>query len=122
MINQYRRGWALRNIREAKADLEAAKKTSYMAPSLIVEAIKKAKAAVYYSLGEPKIVEKVVNEIARKNYVFDEPFLKILLDIEETINKIIQLQDVDREKAIKHAEYLIKTAIEIVEILTGTNF
>ena len=122
MINQYRRGWALRNIREAKADLEAAKKTSYMAPNLIVEAIKKAKTAVYYSLGEPKIVEKVVTEITRKNYVLDEPFLKCLLGIEKTINKIIQLQDVDREKAIKQAEYLVQTATRIVEILTGTKF
>jgi len=122
VIDQYRRGWALRNIREAKADLEAAKKMSYMAPNLIIEAIKKARTAVYYSLGEPKIVEKVVNEVTRKNNVLDEPFLRCLLSIEETVNKIIQLQDIDGEKAIKQAEYLIQTATGIVEILTGTKF
>jgi hypothetical protein len=56
MMNEYRRGWALRYLREAKAELEAARKIPYMAPSLVVEAIRKARNAIYYSLGEPAFI------------------------------------------------------------------
>ena len=43
MMDEYRKGWALRYLREAKAELEAAKKIPYMAPSLVLEAIRKAR-------------------------------------------------------------------------------
>jgi len=57
MMDYYRRGWALRYLREAKAELEAARKIPYMAPSLVLEAIRKARSAIYYSLGEPAFIE-----------------------------------------------------------------
>jgi hypothetical protein len=43
-MDGYRKGWALRYLREAKAELEAARKIPYMAPSLVLEAIRKARA------------------------------------------------------------------------------
>jgi hypothetical protein len=43
MMDKYRRAWALRYLREAKAELEAARKIPYMAPSLVLEAIRKAR-------------------------------------------------------------------------------
>jgi hypothetical protein len=57
MMDDYRRSWALRYLREAKAELQAARKMPYMAPSLVLEAIRKARNAIYYSLGEPAFVE-----------------------------------------------------------------
>jgi hypothetical protein len=41
MMDQYRKGWAFRYLREARAELEAAQKIPYMAPSLVLEAIRK---------------------------------------------------------------------------------
>ena len=52
-MDGYRKGWAVRYLREAKAELLAAKKTPYMATGFIIEALSKAQAALYYSLGEP---------------------------------------------------------------------
>jgi len=53
IAGDYRKGWALRYLREAKAELLAAQKTPSIAHSLILEAMRKAQAAIYYSLGDP---------------------------------------------------------------------
>ena len=52
-MDNYRKGWSLRYLREAEAELTAAKETPYMAPGLMSEAMRKAQAAIYYSLGDP---------------------------------------------------------------------
>lgn len=119
MIDPYRRGWALRYLREAKAELEAAKKMPYMAPSLILEAIRKARNAIYYSLGEPAFIENVVREAIEKPRLGNDPVLKCLIEIEGTMQQLVQLEEVNEEKAIQQANNLIQIASEIVETLTG---
>ena len=38
-----------------------------MAPGLVLEAIRKARNAIYYSLGEPAFIEILLHEEAAKN-------------------------------------------------------
>jgi hypothetical protein len=119
-MDQYRKGWALRYLREAKAELEAARKMPYMAPSLVLEAVRKARNAVYYSLGEPAFVEIVVRETAEKTQLqtIEDPILKCLIEIEGTVQQLSQLEEIDGERAMKQADNLIQLASEIVETLT----
>lgn len=119
MIDHYRRGWALRYLREAKAELEAARKLPYMAPSLVMEAIRKARNAIYYSLGEPAFIESVVREAMEKAQTRNDPILKCLAEIEEIMQQLAQLEEIDGEKAIKKADILVQTASEIVETIIG---
>ncbi|MBS7616611.1 hypothetical protein KEJ45_05385 [Candidatus Bathyarchaeota archaeon] len=119
MIDPYRRGWALRYLREAKAELEAARKMPYMAPSLILEAIRKARNAIYYSLGEPAFIENVVRENIEKPQAGNDPILKCLVEIEEMLQQLAQLEEVNEEKAMKQADSLIQLASEIVEAVIG---
>lgn len=119
MIDPYRRGWALRYLREAKAELEAARKLPYMAPSLVLEAIRKARNAIYYSLGDPAFVENIVREAMEKSQVVNDPVLKCLVEIEEIMQQMTQVEEIDEEKAIKQADSLIQTASEIVEAVIG---
>jgi hypothetical protein len=119
MMDKYRRGWALRYLREAKAELEAARKIPYMAPSLVLEAIRKARNAIYYSLGEPAFIEIVIMEAAEKAQTIDDPFLRVLVEIEGTVQQLLQVEEVDGEKAMKQADSLVQLASDIVEILTG---
>jgi hypothetical protein len=120
MMDDYRRGWALRYLREARAELEAARKMPYMAPSLVLEAIRKARNAIYYSLGEPAFVEIVVREAAEKTKVqkITDPVLKCLVEIEEMVQQLAQLEEVDGERAMKQADNLVRLASDIVETLT----
>ncbi len=119
-MDGYRKGWALRYLREAKAELEAARKMPYMAPSLVLESIRKARNAIYYSLGEPAFVETVIREAAEKTRAqpITDPVLKILVEIEEIVQQLAQSEEIDGEKAMKQADSLIQLATDIIETLT----
>jgi hypothetical protein len=120
MMDGYRRGWALRYLREAKAELEAARKMPYMAPSLVLEAVRKARNAIYYSLGEPAFIEIVLRETADKmqGQAVTDPILKFLVDIENMVQQLGQIEEMDGEQAMKQADGLVNLAQEIVEVLT----
>jgi hypothetical protein len=118
-MDRYRKGWALRYLREAKAEIEAARKMPYMAPSLVLEAVRKARNAIYYSLGEPAFVEIVVRETAEKGTRdISDPVLKCLVEVEEAVQQLGQLEEMDGERAMKQADNLIQLASDIVETLT----
>jgi hypothetical protein len=120
MMDQYRKGWALRYLREAKAELQAARKMPYMAPSLILEAVRKARNAIYYSLGEPAFVEIVIRDTAERiqTQTIEDPVLKCLVEIEGMVQQLSQIEEIDGERAMKQADSLIQLASDIVETLT----
>jgi hypothetical protein len=119
MMDDYRKGWALRYLREAKAELQAARKMPYMAPSLVLEAVRKARNAIYYSLGEPAFVEIVVRETAEKTQgSTNDPVLKFLVEVEAVFQQLTQTEGVDGERALKQADDLVRVASDIVETLT----
>ncbi|UCD39986.1 MAG: hypothetical protein JSV87_00065 [Candidatus Bathyarchaeota archaeon] len=119
LINDYGKSWAIRYLREAKAELIAAQRTPYMASSLILEAMRKAQAAIYYSLGDPASVEAIVRQTIMKNQSVKEPVLRCLVEIERAVQEIAQAPDPDREKAFDQADDLIQIASDIVNLFTG---
>jgi hypothetical protein len=122
MMDEYRKGWALRYLREAKAELEAAKKIPYMAPSLVLEAIRKARSAIYYSLGEPAFIEILIREEVAKNSSTNDSVLRFLMDVENMVQQIAQLEEVNGDAMMKHADSLVQVANDIVETLTQEHF
>lgn len=119
MINNYRKGWALRYLREAKAELTAAQKTPYMAPGLLQEAMRKAQAAIYYSMGDPSSIEAIVRQTIMSKQLVRDPVLRCLVEIEKTVQEAVQLPDSDREKTLKQADDIIHIAKNIVELFTN---
>ncbi|MCW4002882.1 MAG: hypothetical protein NWE95_03090 [Candidatus Bathyarchaeota archaeon] len=122
MMDEYRKGWALRYLREAKAELEAAKKIPYMAPSLVLEAIRKARNAIYYSLGEPAFIEILIREEVAKNPATNDSVLRFLMDVESMVQQISQLEEVNGDAMMKQADSLVQVATDIVETLTQEHF
>ena len=119
MMDAYRKGWALRYLREAKAELQAARKIPYMAPSMVLEAIRKARNAIYYSLGEPAFIENIIKETAHQAQTINDPILRCLIEVEVIVQQMAQLGEIDGEQAIKKADNLIQLASDIVETMTG---
>jgi hypothetical protein len=117
-MDEYRRGWAHRYLREAKAELEAARKIPYMAPSLMLEAIRKARNAIYYSLGEPAFIENLVREEIGKPKPEKDFILRLLVEIEETVQQLSQIEEVNSDALMKQADSLVQVASEFVETLT----
>ncbi len=118
MMDGYRKGWALRYLREAKAELEAARKIPYMAPSLVLEAIRKARNAIYYSLGEPAFIEILVREEVVKNPGTNDAILRFLMEIEALVQQMQQLEEVNGDAMMKQADSIVEIASDIVEALT----
>ncbi|MDR1993183.1 MAG: hypothetical protein LBQ98_06800 [Nitrososphaerota archaeon] len=122
MMDAYRKGWALRYLREAKAELEAAHKIPYMASSLVVEAIRKARNAIYYSLGEPAFIEILIRDEVAKNLGTDDSVLRFLIDIETMVQQLAQIEEVNGDVMMKQADSIIDIATDIVETLTQEKF
>ena len=117
-MDEYRRGWAHRYLREAKAELEAAQKIPYMAPSLMLEAIRKARNAIYYSLGEPAFIEVLVREELGKPKPANDIILRFLIDMETTVQQLAQLEEINGDAMMKQADTIVQVASEFVETLT----
>ena len=119
-MGAYRKGWALRYLREAKAELLAAQKTPSIAHSLILEAMRKAQAAIYYSLGDPAFIESIVYQaFYSQQQSTDEPVLRCLIEIERTIQRLSQKPDQELPETIKHVDGIVRIASDIVELFTG---
>ena len=117
-VNGCQKGWALRYLREAKAELVAARKTPYMAPGLIMEALRKAQGAIYHSLGEPAFVGAIVHENLRENRI-DDPILRFLVEIERIVQRVAQSPDSGHEETIEEASIVIGLASDVVRLFTG---
>ena len=120
-IDGYRKGWATRYLREAKAELTAAKKTPYMAAGFILEALTKAQAAIYYSLGDPAFIVPIVHETLRTGEQVKEPILNFLVEIEKTLQQLANNPKTDNEKTMEHVNDIIEFTSEIVELFGGEN-
>jgi hypothetical protein len=118
-MDSYRRGWATRYLREAKAELTAAKKTPYMAAGFIIEALTKAQAAIYYSLGDPVFIAPIVHETIRTRERIEEPILNFLVEIEKTLQQLAHHPKTDNEKTMEHVNDIIEFTSEIVELFGG---
>jgi len=122
MMDMYRRGWAFRYLREAKAELEAARKMPYMAPSLLLEAIRKARNAIYYSMGEPAFIEILLREEVLKNPQTNDSVLKFLMEVEGIVQQLAQMEEVNSDAIMKQADTLVGIATDIIETLTEEKF
>lgn len=118
-IDGYRKGWANRYLREAKAELTAAKKTPYMAAGFIMEALTKAQAAIYYSLGDPAFIVPIVHETLRTREHVEEPILNFLVEIEKTLQQLAHNPKTDNEKTMDHVNDIIEFTSKIVELFGG---
>jgi hypothetical protein len=115
-MDGYRKGWALRYLREAKAELTAAKKTPYMAAGFIMEALTKAQASLYYSLGDPAYIVPIILETLNSGQDVDEPILNFLVEVEKTLQQMASCPTPDNEKTLSQVNDIIDFASEIVEL------
>jgi hypothetical protein len=118
-MDSYRKGWATRYLREARAELLAAQKTPYMATGFIIEALTKAQAAIYYSLGDPAIIISIVNETIQTRCNVDEPLLNFLIEIERVLQNLATNPKTDNEQAITQVNDIIEFTSEIVTLFSG---
>ena len=118
MLDDYRKGWALRYIREARYDLRAYKKIS-RSHNLIIDAARKAQIALYFSLGYPPSIKNIVNELSDRINDSENPILRYLIEIELFLQKIENLKIQDRDEAISKTDEIIQTVSSITNLLAS---
>ncbi len=89
-----------------------------MAPSLMLEAIRKARSAIYYSLGEPAFIEGLVRDELGKPKLTDDIILRFLIQMETTVQQLSQLEEINDDAMMKQADTIVQVASEFVETLT----
>lgn len=121
-IDDYKKGWAFRYLREAKVDLVTAEKSPapLVAVSMAALAMKKAQAAVYYSLGDPLYMDPMIRQIAEGEIPVHDPLLHCLVKMERKIRARSEMPEtITKDEALKEAGQLIEVATDIVEAVTG---
>jgi hypothetical protein len=118
MIDDFRKGWALRYIREAEDEIRASQKSAQPF-GLILDAARKAQAAVYYSLGDPFYIESLVHEVYHNDPNVKDPILRCLVDMETTLERMENLPETSGEEALKVADEVVKTAAGIVDLMVS---
>ena len=114
ILDEYRKGWALRYIREAKDEL----KTSSQTPQpldLIIDAARKAQTSIYFSLGEPSFIGSLISEVSEAIDFVENPVLRCLIGIERTVKQIEKKPGLASEEALKRAHEIVWAASEILE-------
>jgi hypothetical protein len=122
LIDDYRRGWAYRCLREANADFQMAEKigTEIVAVSLAILAMRKAQMAIYYALGDPIFLDAVVHQIERRKAPTEDHIIRLLTRIERFISVRSEMpESLSKEMALNEARHLIELASELVKFLTN---
>lgn len=121
LIDEYRKNWAIRFLREAKSDLSTADKTPIpaMSVSFAVMAMRKAQTSVYYSIGDPSYLTPMVNEVLEGKRGIENPTMKLLADMELMIQSCINGGErLGKDIAIRNARTLIDLASKIASLIT----
>jgi len=117
LMDEYRKSWALRYLREAVNEINIAKRNS-SASNLIFDAVRKAQTAIYYSLGEPAFIERIVEEALEKKLPVESPILRFLVGIERSIKWLESIEISSRsDLIIKESDKIISIASKIVNLL-----
>lgn len=116
LMDDYRRAWALRYLREARVELFAAREAPKRASSMIFNAMRKAQAAIYHSLGDPVLIEEIIQGNLSQESSVEEPLLRCLVEIERSIQEVANLSNAGKEKSSRVAEDVLQIASDIVNL------
>ena len=122
LIDEYRRGWAYRYLREARTELIKAEENPIpnISISFALVSMKKSQIAIYYSLGDPEQLTFVVREAMQGKERIRNSLMLLLAQIEQFIHNNSEMAEtLKKEIALKEAKQLIEISSNIVELMNG---
>jgi len=122
LVDEYRKNWALRYMREAESDLSTAETTPSpaLSGSLAVLAMRKMQLAIYYSLGDPASVAFFVANALREGVPPGDAILRFLAHFEWLIQiRSVKTGDSTKEDVLKEAQHVLTMASTMVSRIVG---
>ena len=123
LIDEYRRGWAFRYLREARTELVKAEENPIpnISVSFALVSMKKAQIAIYYSLGDPELLTFVVIGALQGRDRIKNPLMLLLAQIEQFIHSNSEMAEMLRKDvAIREAKQLLEISSDIVGLMTAS--
>ena len=122
LIDEYRRNWAIRYLREAESDLSTAERTPIdaISVSFAIMAMRKAQTSAYYSIGDPSYLTQMVNEAIEVRNTTQGSSMKLLTDMELFIRLCAEKREaLDKENAIHKARVLLSVVSRLISLMTN---
>ena len=117
LIDLASRGWALRYLREAKAELKLAREEPKLTLLFSLEAARKAQACIYHCLGSADSLEMLVLDAMMSNTVARDKVMEILLMAERLVQAVSEAED--PRQAYRLASRAVRLASKVVEKVLG---
>jgi hypothetical protein len=121
LIDEYRKNWAIRYLREAESDLSTAERTPIEAMSVnfALIAMRKAQTSAYYLIGDPSYLAPLVNETLETRSASPSATMTLLTDIETFIRRCAgKGGSLNKVKTIREARALLKIVSKLITIMT----
>lgn len=121
LVDMCRKGWALRCLREAKDEIKIAQKDS-RAIGLIFDALRKAEIAVYYCLGEPSLIESIIEEFIESGLTPKDSILRYLVELKKTVRNLESAlrENLRRNRvSFRELENMISAASRVVDLIAS---
>jgi len=117
LIDLVSRGWALRLLREARAELRLAEEEPKLAVVFALEAARKAQACIYYCLGNPDALEMLVMDLMAEGDRPRDKVAELLLVLEGLVGAISEAEN--PREACRLAEGAVRLASHVVQKVLG---
>lgn len=112
LLGLVNRAWALRYLREAKAELKLAEEEPGLSILFSMEAAKKAQASIYHCLGDARALEALVFDAMVEEKPPSDKVMELLLAVERAVQAISRAGNPD--EALRMASGLVELASKIV--------
>ncbi|HDI01230.1 MAG TPA: hypothetical protein ENF78_02250 [Candidatus Bathyarchaeota archaeon] len=117
LIDLTSRGWALRYLREARAELSLAKDEPALSLMFSLEAARKAQACIYHCLGSAQALEMLVMDAIIEHRAPSDRVIGLLMATERLIQAISETDD--PAEAYRLASSAVKLAARVVQRVLG---
>jgi len=117
LLGLFNRGWALRYLREARAELTLARESTGSSQLFSVEAARKAQACIHHCLGNPRSIEMLIFDTMLEERRPSDKVIELLLTVEQMVRMVADADD--PADAYRLAAAVVELASRVVEKVLG---
>ncbi len=117
LIGLTNRGWALRYLREARAELRLAREEPRLSLMFSLEAARKAQACIYHCLGNADGLEMLVLDVMMQEKLPKDKVMRLLLAVEKLVQAASEAEDA--RQAYQLASKAVELASRVVKGVLG---
>ncbi len=117
LLGLFNKGWALRYLREARAELTLARENTGSSQLFSLEAARKAQACIHHCLGNPRSIEMLIFDTMLERRRPPDKVVELLLAVEQIIQMVADADD--PAEAYRLAAAVVELASKVVEKVIG---